>query len=174
MPQVQSHETKRKIAQKMVGWLFHDNALSFNALEWAQLVFTTIIKSNRQFSNFFFDALSEKISVSFEDPGLSEAKKEIILYSALSYLAFANPQDDQTLIIKGINYTIEKIQLTSGWLSAPYYAYGLRASIDKNAQSYLIFQGTTTPSDNGELRSNVVYGIRRPSCLIAHSLAPHL
>ncbi|MFI4919757.1 MAG: hypothetical protein ACHP65_09400 [Legionellales bacterium] len=151
MPQSPVDTEKMVIAQKMVAWLFRDNDLSLSASEWARLLWTTIIKRNRPFSQCFFDALSQKISASFADSNLSDVKKDLLFYNALSYLAFANPQAGQALTIKGINYTIEKIKLTSGWLSAPYYAYGLHASTDPNAQSYLIFQGTTTPSDNGFL-----------------------
>ncbi|WP_296618854.1 hypothetical protein [Marivirga sp.] len=151
MPLVQPGESRISTAQKIVSWLFRESELSLSFVEWAKLFSATIIKNNHQFSKDFFDALSQKIRTSFEDPNLSNAKKELILYNALSYLAFANPQEDQIITIKGIDYSVEKIQLTSGWLSAPYYAYGLRALTDQDAQSYLIFQGSTTPSDNGFL-----------------------
>lgn len=135
----------------MVGWLFREEDLSLGFLEWMKLLSATLIVRNRQFSQDFFDALATKIASSFVDPDLSQIKKDLILYNALSYIAFADPQEGQVLQIKGIDYTIEKIALTSGWVSSTYYAYGLKAVTDKTAQSFLIFQGTTTPADHGFL-----------------------
>ena len=66
-------------------------------------------------------------------------------------MSYTNLQDTQRLEINGIQYFIEKIKLTSGWFSAPYYAYGLRTHAYDDHVSYLIFPGTTTPSDNGFL-----------------------
>jgi hypothetical protein len=142
---------KREIVEKMVKWLFREGDLSLNYSEWATLAFVTIIKADPKFSELFFDALKVKIQTSFADPRLSSTQKDIILYSALSYLAFASPHEYQTLCIKEIEYTIEKIPLTSGWFSATYYAYGLKAKHNLKAQSFLIFQGTTTPADHGFL-----------------------
>jgi hypothetical protein len=151
MSEFNSNKANLSIPQKMVRWLFREDKLSLGLSEWIQLLSATLIKSNLQFSKDFFDALSQKIALSFADPELSDTKKDIIIYNALSYIAFTSPQDGQRLTIKGIQYAIQKIALTSGWLSAPYYAYGLKAVTDKEAQSFLIFQGTTTPADHGFL-----------------------
>ncbi len=142
---------KLSTAKKIVSWLFRDSNLSLHVEEWGKLFFATLIKNNPQFSKEFFDALCQKITTSFADSNLSDIKKDMIIHNALCYLAFSDPQAGNTLFIRGTQYTIQKIQLTSGWLSAPYYAYGLKATLDPNAQSYLIFQGTTTPADNGFL-----------------------
>tara|TARA_Y100001968_G_C19423464_1_gene753081 strand:+ start:1093 stop:2373 length:1281 start_codon:yes stop_codon:yes gene_type:complete len=139
------------VPRKMVAWLFREDNLSLGFWNWLKLLSATCIIRNRNFSNEFFDALSDKISASFDDPNLSDLKKDIILYNALSFFAFADPQDEQTLTIHGIQYSIEKIELTSGWLSSSYYAYGLKALDSSNAQSILVFQGTTTPADHGFL-----------------------
>lgn len=137
--------------KKVVAWLFREHDLSLGFLDWVNILLATLIVRNRQFSQAFFDALSEKIALSFADPDLSDLKKDLILYSALSYIAFADPQEGQVISIKGIDYAIERIALTSGWLSSTYYAYGLKAVTANNAQSFLIFQGTTTPADHGFL-----------------------
>jgi hypothetical protein len=121
--------------------------LSFS--EWLQLLSAPIIANHRTFSQSFFDELANKISTSSSsDRQLSEFKKDIVLYNALSYIAFSGPQEGQSIIIKGIPYSIEKIPLTSRWLSSTYYAYGLKATTDKMAQSFMIFHGSTTPSDH--------------------------
>lgn len=151
MPEFNSNKTALSIPQKVVGWLFREHNLSLGFLEWLQLLSATLIVRNRQFSQDFFDALSEKITSSSADPYLSDLKKDLILYNALSYLAYAAPQEGQIISIKGIDYSIQKIALTSGWVSSTYYAYGLKAVTDKNAQSILIFQGTTSPADHGFL-----------------------
>ncbi|WP_040534266.1 alpha/beta hydrolase-fold protein [Legionella drancourtii] len=151
MTESNSNKASASISQKVVGWLFREQELSLGFLEWVKLFSATLIVRNRQFSQDFFDALSEKISISFANPDLSDLKKDLILYSALSYIAFADPQEGQFITIAGIDYSIQKIALTSGWISSTYYAYGLTAITDKNAQSFLIFQGTTTPADHGFL-----------------------
>ncbi|WP_419420436.1 hypothetical protein ACNVED_03810 [Legionella sp. D16C41] len=134
------------IPQKMVKWLFHDtDSLSFRFGGWIKLLWAMIFKASSSFTVQFFNALKEKIAATFGDKTLSAAKKEIICYNALSYLAFAHPQEGSQLDINGITYTIHKIKLTSGWFSSPYYAYGLTSK----ASSILIFPGTTVPSDRG-------------------------
>lgn len=146
-----SNKSQASISQKMVRWLFREEDLSLGLFEWVKLLSATMIIRNRKFSQDFFDALSKKISTSFSDPQLSDLKKDLVLYNALSYLAFADPQEGQAIVIKGVNYEIQKIPVTSGWLSSTYYAYCLKALNNKDAQSILIFQGTTTPSDHGFL-----------------------
>lgn len=151
MPEFNPDKTAISIPQKVVGWLFREHNLYLGFLEWLQLLSATLIVRNRQFSQDSFNALSEKIASSSADPDLSDLKKDLILYNALSYLAYAAPQEGQIISIKGIDYSIQKIALTSGWVSSTYYAYGLKPVTDKNAQSILIFQGTTTPADHGFL-----------------------
>lgn len=146
-----SNTNKVSVPEKIVGWLFRENDLSLGFWDWLKLLSATCIIRNQNFSKEFFNALSEKISSSFNNPELSDLKKELILYNALSFIAFADPQDGQILTVNGIQYSIEKIALTSGWLSSPYYAYGLKAVNEPTAQSILIFQGTTTPADHGFL-----------------------
>jgi hypothetical protein len=139
------------VPERMVNWLFRDTEnLSLSFSEWLTLLRATIVIRNREFSENFFNALAEKIRTASTDTELTDFKKDLIIYNALSFIAFADPQDNQKITIKGIEYTIERIPLTSGWLSSTYYAYGLR-STDPDAQSFLIFQGTTTPSDHGFL-----------------------
>ncbi|MDR3442017.1 MAG: hypothetical protein P4L65_03260 [Legionella sp.] len=150
-PKFKSDETAKSIPQKVVGWLFREHNLSLRFTEWLRLLSATLIVRNRQLSQDFFNALSKKITSSFADPKLNDLKKDLILYNALSYIAFAAPQEGQVISIKGIDYSIQKIALTSGWVSSTYYAYGLKAITDTNAQSILIFQGTTTPADHGFL-----------------------
>lgn len=151
MSKFNADNARLSVPQKMIAWLFCEQELSLGFNEWLKLLSATIIIRNRQFSQDFFDALSDKIATSSADPELSDLKKDIILFNALSFIAFADPQEGQTITIRGIKYEIEKIALTSGWLSSTYYAYGLKAVSDTNAQSFLIFQGTTTPSDHGFL-----------------------
>lgn len=151
MSEFKSDTAKKTVSQKMISWLFREDDLSLGFSEWMNILSATLIIRNRQFSRDFFDALASKIASSYIDPDLSDLKKDFILYNALSYIPFADPQDGQILTIKGIDYAIEKIALTSGWLSSTYYAYGLKAIIDKQAQSLILFQGTTSPADHGFL-----------------------
>lgn len=152
MVELNFNEEQDSMPQRVLSWLFRDaDDFGLTAAEWAQFFCATVFYTPKQFYTEFFNALSKKITETFEDPELSDEKKDLILYNALSYLAFANPEEDQSLNIKGMDYSIERIQLTSKWISAPYYAYGLKAKNDDQVPSYLIFQGTTTPADNGFL-----------------------
>ena len=146
-----SATTVRSVPQKILDWLFREEELSLGFSEWIQLLSATILISSRALLDEFFRLLACKIEQSFADATLSDVKKEMILYNALSYIAFTDPKEGATLTIRGVRYSIEKIQLTSGWVSAPYYAYGLKAVNDPNAQSIIIFPGTTFPTDSGFL-----------------------
>ena len=115
----------------------HENELSLSILEWIKLLSATILISNKSFLKEVFKILAKKLENAYDD---------ITIYSTLYYLAFSNPQEGAILTIRGIEYTLEKIPLTSSWISAPYYAYGLKAG---NKQSIIIFQGTAYPTDNG-------------------------
>lgn len=139
------------IPEKMVRWLFHDDeTLSLNKVEWMKLLFAVSIKANRSFTQNFVTALQEKITETDNSPSLSEEQKQILRFTALSFLAYAHPQANDQITVNGIRYDIQRIKLTSGWFSAPYYAYGLRSNAI-GAESILIFQGTTVPSDRGFL-----------------------
>ena len=138
-----SNAETSSIPHKVVNWLFGEsNELSLNLSEWMQLLSATLLFSNESFLQEFYNILADK---------LAQADDEATIYSALSYLAFSNPQAGAQLKIRGIAYTLEKIPLTSAWISAPYYAYGLKAEDDQTKPSILIFQGTTYPTDNGFL-----------------------
>lgn len=131
------------IPQKVLRWLYREsNELSLSLSEWAQLLSATLLFSNKSFLQEFYNVLVQK---------LEEANDDATIYNTLSYLAFSNPQAGAKLKIRGIEYTLEKIPLTSGWISAPYYAYGLKDNSAAPNQSILIFQGTTYPTDNGFL-----------------------
>ncbi|MGQ3890298.1 hypothetical protein ACQUW5_14945 [Legionella sp. CNM-1927-20] len=134
------------IPQKMVKWLFHDtDSLSLGLGGWVKLLWATLFRADHSFTLQFFNALKEKIAATCHDATLTPEQKEIICYNALSYLAFAHPQEGSQLDMNGVTYSIHKIKLTSGWFSSPYYAYGLKSK----TSSILIFQGTTVPSDRG-------------------------
>ncbi len=138
-------------AEKIVEYLFRDSEnLSLSLLEWLKVICATMLISNKNFSGDFFKALSAKISTSNADSNLSDEQKKFIMYGALAYMTYADPNQNDTITINDTEYTIEKIALTSGWISAPYYAYGLKSQNTEN-QSFLIFQGTTFPTDNGFL-----------------------
>lgn len=138
------------VANKIAGWLFNHHDFNLTYVEIIQLLVATCIKRNQTFSRDFFNALTAIIADQANQPMVTDENK-IIFYNALSYLAFANPANGQRLKINNIDYRIEKIPLTSGWISAPYFAYGLVALNDHQAPAYLIFQGTTTPTDHGFL-----------------------
>lgn len=138
-----SNSEMPSIPQKVVRWLYREtNDLSLSLSEWGQLLSATMLFSNESFLQEFHNVLVQK---------LEEAEDEPTIYSTLSYLAFSNPQAGAKLKIRGIEYTLEKIPLTAGWISAPYYAYGLKDNSAAHNQSILIFQGTTYPTDNGFL-----------------------
>ncbi len=138
-------------AEKVVDWLFREGDLTLSWSESLSLFSAMMIINSPKLQREFFNALANKITAAYADESLDPVAKDSILYNALSYLTYANPQEDQTIHIKGIKYGIEKIALTSGWISAPYYAYGLKALDNTQAPSYLIFQGTTVPTDHGFL-----------------------
>jgi len=149
---------KKSIGEKMVRWLFReDNSFPFSFLESLQLLSVVAFIPNPALFDDLFKQLSLKIELSSNDTSLSDKAKEMIRYNALCYLAFSDPKENATLKIDGVNYAIEKIQLTSGWLSGPYYAYGLKATDESRLTdgtcppSILIFKGSTFPTDGGFL-----------------------
>lgn len=153
------------VPQKMVQWLFHDSeTLSLGAGGWVDLIWSTTIRADKIFSSEFFNALQDKINTTTQNKQLSHEQKEIIYYNALAYLAFAHPQEGSNLNIDGETFTIHTIPLTSGWLSTPYYAYGLKSE----HSSILIFQGTTVPSDRGFLAG--ILGDTMPGGAVGASL----
>ena len=144
-------QVPRSAPQRILSWLFREDKLSLSVIEWVQLISATIFISNRTFLDEFFMVIKDKIEAAFKHSTLSSFKKELILYNGLSYLAYSEPKEGQTIEIGGILYTIQKIPLTSGWLSGAYCAYGLKDMSLQLAQSILLFKGTTFPTDSGFL-----------------------
>lgn len=138
------------LPQKIVRFLFRElEGFPFKPLELLKFLSAFVLMENRTILDGFFKALADKISA-LPAGGLSEEKKEAILYCSLSYLAFSDPTNNEKIEINNIEYTIERIPLTSGWFSGTSYAYGLKTNIE-NQPSYLIFKGTTFPTNGGFL-----------------------
>ena len=135
------------LSQKLVSWLFREVPYPFTFLESIKILSARFFIKNRVYLDEYFKALAAKIEATYNDETITPLTKELILYSALSYLGYTDPRPGTTLKINDIEYTIEKIPLTSGWFSGAYCAYGLKASND--AASILIFKGTTFPTDGG-------------------------
>jgi len=153
-----SAKKSKSIGEKMVRWLFREHdSFPFSFLESLQLLSAVVFIPNSALFDDLFKQLSLKIELSSNDTSLSDEAKEMIIYNALCYLAFSDPKENATLKIDGVNYAIEKIQLTSGWLSGPYYAYGLKATDESRLPdgscppSIIIFKGSTFPTDGGFL-----------------------
>jgi hypothetical protein len=135
------------IETKVTNWLLREGDLNFTYQDYWFLFFYTMVYANPQMSQQFFRALLERLP-----KDTHHEKNEIRFYNILSYMAYCNPKQDQEISLLSRVYQIDRIQLTSGWLSSPYYAYGFKSK-DGVGPSYLIFKGTTFPSDNGFLVS---------------------
>jgi len=93
-------------------------------------------------------------------------QKEILINNILSYYAFTEPLQNESLRVptkvdgewKMIEYRVDKIRLTSPVFSDPYYAYGLVPQHpNQNAGSKILYMGTNrTPTANGSRYSKFV------------------
>lgn len=86
---------------------------------------------------------------------------EVFLMNLLSLYPFFAPKDGETLnvpqVIDGrvekVKCQVHKIQLTPDWMGSPIYAIGLTPVDNPKAAPYVLFKGTTYPSDDGALLS---------------------
>lgn len=82
----------------------------------------------------------------------------MIIGELLSLYPFLNPEQDETLpipmLIEGkwelVNYSVDRVELTSEWMGSPLVAFGLIPSEDvPSAPPLLLFKGSTYPADDG-------------------------
>lgn len=81
---------------------------------------------------------------------------EVVIGDLLSLIPFLRPQDNEKFLVpvriedkwELIEYTVDRIELTPGWMGSPLVAYGLRPS-DPKLPPLLLFKGTTYPTDEG-------------------------
>ncbi len=144
----------RSVPEKMSAVLHHQATLSvFTPWDWVRLIGATVFRKNRSFLDEFKTVLQCNIEAVCCDRGLSLEQKQVSLFHDLSFLAFSEPESGCRINIPLVGYgpyTVERIQLTSGWLSAPYYAYGLVPEA-RVAPPLLVFTGTAFPTATGFL-----------------------
>ena len=140
------------VANKMIAWLFHkDQEFKLTGIQLCYLFYSKYIYASHAFRKAFFEALQNEIAAIENNASLDIKKKEILSFNVLAFLGYTHPEDGDFVTIRDQKYTIEKIQLTSGWLSSPYYFYGLTLVADPEGQAICIFPGTTVASDRGFL-----------------------
>lgn len=96
-------------------------------------------------------------------PGLTPSEEfhlEMIMGDLLALYPYLRPQDGEVLQLPAkidgvwtlVDYTTNRIEMSSSLLSSPLVAYGLSPS-NQSAPPVLLFKGTTYPTDEGALMS---------------------
>ena len=121
-----------------------------------ELVFALCINKNKILMHAFQMRLEQEMR---QIPLLDEPKNQLDakIDNLLSFIAYTEPKNNSsinipTVVNQGfelVNYTVQRINLTSDYFSTPYTCYGLLPNAMSGAQARLIFMGTTFPTAKG-------------------------
>lgn len=153
-------ESTQLLYQKLMGEIpsFSDILKNFG------LILSIIFKRNPAFDVDAKKMLQEQLDKvsDFMSTGVTDhLGVEVYLMNILSLYPFFDPKEGETLhvpqVIDGkvekVQCKVHKIQLTPSWMGSPIYATGLTPIDNPKAAPYVLFKGTTYPSDDGALLS---------------------
>lgn len=138
--------------------LITDPKVSITGVLTPDLINALFINKNKHLMREFQDRLEielRKLPLLVEEDPIKQIRAKID--NILAFIAYTEPQNGSHISVpsfingpfENVDYQIQRINLTSDLISAPYTAYGLIPNNHPGAQARIIFMGTTFPTAKG-------------------------